>query len=405
MLRKIAVISYLFPNSVYPEFGIFVLNRLKAVKKYHNVIVVNPIPWFPFSNKFDRYRHFNFIPSKEVIEGIEVYHPRFFIIPRYFKILDSVTFLFAILPILSRLTKQQKFDILDLHWTYPDILSGFVLSKKFKKPFLVTLRGKAALNIFPDKNKSGTFKKEISLRSLLLRKLLPKAEMVICLNHELRQETIFSGVPPERAIVIPNGFSDKNFYYMNQAVARKKLGIKSDRKIILSVGNLIYGKGFDRVFKILKTVQKKIPNVEYYVIGTTGAAGNYLNSLNALIQELKLEKHIKLIGKIDHKKLVYWYNSADVFCLPSRGEGCPNVLLEALGCGCPSVTTNVGDVNDLIDNDLLGNVVPHNREIICQVLIDALQKKWDRRKISSVMKNRSWDQCAKDVSRVYKNIL
>ena len=145
---KLLVISYLFPNCITPESGIFVLNRIKAVSKYCDIRVINPVPWFPGCSKFERYKNFNLIPEREKIAGIDVYHPRYFIIPKYCKYLDAFSFCFAVLKTVKKNLRNFHFDLIDLHWTYPDILSGYLLSKLFNKKFLVTIRGKEALNMF-----------------------------------------------------------------------------------------------------------------------------------------------------------------------------------------------------------------------------------------------------------------
>ena len=48
---RVLAMSYLFPNSIYPNSGVFVLNRLKAILNYHEVKVINPIPWFPAASR------------------------------------------------------------------------------------------------------------------------------------------------------------------------------------------------------------------------------------------------------------------------------------------------------------------------------------------------------------------
>ncbi|MBW2998206.1 hypothetical protein KY321_01585 [Candidatus Woesearchaeota archaeon] len=78
---KIITVTSLFPNSKQKNHGIFVLNRVKAMSKYADVEVIAPIPYFPFIKK-NRPRN---IPFYEEIDGISVYHPRFFSIPKLFK--------------------------------------------------------------------------------------------------------------------------------------------------------------------------------------------------------------------------------------------------------------------------------------------------------------------------------
>jgi glycosyltransferase involved in cell wall biosynthesis len=57
---------------------------------------------------------------------------------------------------------------------------------------------------------------------------------------------------------------------------------------------------------------------------------------------------VVLAGPRDPEELKYWYSAADVFCLASSREGCPNVVLESLACGTPVVATAVGAVPDIL---------------------------------------------------------
>ena len=63
-------------------------------------------------------------------------------------------------------------------------------------------------------------------------------------------------------------------------------------------------------------------------------------------------------GREDHGRIPYWHNAADVVCLPSLEEGCPNVVVEALACGTPVVASSVGGVPDLIAGAKQGQLVP-----------------------------------------------
>ena len=94
-----------------------------------------------------------------------------------------------------------------------------------------------------------------------------------------------------------------------------------------------------------------------------------------------------------------------MFCLASRGEGSPNVLSEALCCGCPSVATDVGSVSEILNNDSMGVVIPNNGNKLILGLMTVLAKKYDRRVISSLMKKYDWDWCAKKVVQVYQEAL
>lgn len=401
---KILAVSYLYPNKIYPNYGIFVLNRLKAVHIYHNIIVINPIPWFPFSSKFKRYKNFDRIPRQEIIDGIDVYHPRFFIIPRHFKLLDAFTFCIAVTLTSLRLWRKFKFDIIDLHWTYPDLLSGKILSKLFGKKFLVTIRGKEALNYFVNDTLTG-YTQEISLRTRLIKYLLPKSHSVIALSDELKNICLSNGVNQRNVRVIRNGVSTDKFYFIGQKDSRLTLNLSDNQYILLCVGSLIYGKGFDRLIRIFDQINTIYPNVVLYIIGTEGPAGDYYDELRELVRVNNVCAKVKFVGQVNNDDLLYWYNAADLFCLVSRGEGSPNVLTEALACGCPSVATDVGSVSDIMTEKYMGSMVPNDGALLLPGIMEAIEKDYDRPKIAQHMAHYNWDWCAKKVIKVYTKII
>ena len=409
---KILAISYLFPNSIYPNHGIFVLNRLKAIHKYCDVKVINPIPWFPFSSCFRRYKNYNKIPKKEFIEGIEVFHPRFFIIPRYLKFLDAITFCLAAIPVALKIKKHFLFDLIDLHWTYPDLLSGYLLSTILHKKQLLTIRGNEALNLFLhnkqlDKmeGEESVYVEERSIRSKIIKYLLPKSNYIITLSYELKKKCVSYGVLPKNTEVIRNGVDTSTFRFIGKDICRSKLGLSQDEYIILSIGSLSYGKGFDRIIRVFPEVIKKHPNSALYIIGSEGPAGYFRDNLYKLIKRYNLGDKVNFTGEIKNHDLVLWYNAADIYCLSSRGEGSPNVLSEALACGCPAIATDVGSVSEILNKDFMGFVVPNNDKKILLGLLSALSCEYDRVKISKYMQQYDWDWCAKKVIQVYKRLL
>ena len=143
-------------------------------------------------------------------------------------------------------------------------------------------------------------------------------------------------------LIIRNSFlitCVEHFYYIPKKVARKKLGINQNERFIVSVGSLIRRKGFDLLIKSLATIVNKhtFSDIKLYIIGSEGPEGDFRDELYSLVDQLGLNEHIVFQGQVPNDELCLWYNSSDVFCLASRGEGSPNVLTEALACGCPAV--------------------------------------------------------------------
>lgn len=391
---RILSISYLFPNSQQPEFGIFVLNRLKALSKYCELKVVNPVPWFPGCTIFPRYRPYARVPLLEQLEGLEVYHPRFLSIPRYLKGMEPRTFYTSVFSIIRRLQQKNfSFDLIDVHWIFPDLPASIALSRYFNKKIVATLRGKEALLSSGQKR----------FRSLLVP-ALENTDHVISLSKEMIDLCKEGGVSHNRFSVIRNGADTQNFFWIDRNKAREKLDLPQNQFILLSVGSLIYRKGFDRIIENLNQFKKSHPNIAYYIIGSPGPEGNYESQLKRLCKKYGVENRVVFAGHVPNGSLVYWYNAADIFCLTSRGEGSPNVLSEALTCGCPSVATRVGSASDILRYPWMGELVSNSKEAIFKGVMAALNKEFDRKAIASYMAQFDWDWCAKKVLKVFKSL-
>lgn len=390
---RILALSTLFPSRAYPNFGIFVLNRLKAIHRYHDISVIAPVPTFPFKSRFRRFRNFDAIPAREEIDGLEVEHPHFFTIPHYFKWTDAVFLFLSTLRTISRLSKRNKFDLIDVHWSYPEILTAFIWTRFLGNRFIVTIRGKETL-----------YSLERSLRKYIIEVLLRRADAVITLSTELKELVMSIGVAKEKIHVVPNGVDISRFYRIDQQECRKRVGIKEGKKVILSAGSLILRKGHHNIIELLPIISKKY-DLELYVIGSPSPEGDDRGFLENMVRRLRLD-NVHFVGNVPNKDLVYWYNASDIFCLPSTGEGCPNVVLEALSCGTPVIASNVGDVNNIIDSKLKGFVFDLEKPGELENCLDrAFECQWDREAISASMQERTWDMCAKYIDSIYKKVL
>jgi len=382
---KVLTITSVFPNSLEPHLGIFVKQRMFSLAKFCELKVVAPIYWHKFLK-----RNFK-VPYLEIQDGIEVYHPKFFYIPKFFKSLDGFFFALSTIGTLLKIRKRFDFNIIDAHFAYPDGYGAVLIGKILNIPVSVTLRGTIErLGIHP-----------IIRRQI--RWALNNANAIIAVSNSLKDRATELGITGDKIIVIRNGIDPKKFYLLDKIDSRKRLGLPLDKKILLSVGGLVKRKGFHHVIDILPEVIKFVPNLLYIIIGGPSAEGNISNFLKEKIKKLNLKNYVKLVGPKPHSELVYWYNAADVFCLFSSKEGCPNVIIEALACGVPVVSSNVGGIPELIINDDLGFIVNTKKELK-YALIKTLNKKWNNKKISQFGYQNTWEKVAQDVRKIFKTL-
>jgi glycosyltransferase involved in cell wall biosynthesis len=187
----------------------------------------------------------------------------------------------------------------------------------------------------------------------------------ITVNSHLGLRELQKRWPKSDICFIPNGINDFQETPSNdgrkKVYLRKKFNIPEDMLVVGGVGAVIQAKRFDLLIDAIKSLQQKQVDCGLVIIGD-----------GPLKQELirKAQKDLRqgtffFLGFIpEAEELMEMF---DIFCLTSDVEGTPNVVMEALASGLPVISTNVGDVSEIIDNGVNGIIVPSNHpEIIAQ---------------------------------------
>ncbi len=113
------------------------------------------------------------------------------------------------------------------------------------------------------------------------------------------------------------------------------------------------------IVKIVQELKKKKPNIKAVIGGT----GPEKDKIFDLINKLDLKNNISVCGYIPDAELNSFFNKGRVFVLTSETEGFPRTIVQAALCGLPVVTSNVGDIIDVIDDQLNGFIVNDYRNI------------------------------------------
>jgi teichuronic acid biosynthesis glycosyltransferase TuaC len=241
------------------------------------------------------------------------------------------------------------------------------------------------------------FPKEPGMRSIIQR-VLREAACVIAVSPTLAEEITALAGPDLRVRTIVNGVDAERFHPMPRVEARASLGLPLDSRIILGVGHLVATKRWHLAVRALAVLPT---DVHLHLIGS----GEERGALEALAREVGVAERAHLHGAQPSEALPAWYGAADVFCLPSAREGCPNVVLEALACGRPVVATAVGNVPDLVREGVSGQLVHSDTpEALAETLRRALAREWDATLIVG-RHARTWDDVAREVEQVWEGAL
>jgi glycosyltransferase involved in cell wall biosynthesis len=393
---KLLVFSTLFPHSGAPDAGVFIRERMFRVGKKLPVTIVSPQPWFPGQGLIRLFRpHFRRpAPRHETQQGIEIFCPRFLSFPGVFKQLDGLFMALGAFMTLRRLQRQGRFNLLDAHFGYPDGHAATLLGRWLKVPVTITLRGTEVPH-----------SRRPTLRPLLT-KALERATRLFAVSESLRQHAIVLDVPPSKIRVIGNGVDISKFHPVSREAARQRFGIPGDAKVLISIGALVERKGFHRVIELLPELIRKEPDLHYLIVGGAGPEGDRRAELEQQVESLGLEKRVHFLGSIPSEELKWPLSAADLFVLATSNEGWANVFLEAMACGLPVVTTDVGGNAEVVCQPELGTVVPFGEPLkLRDALREALQKEWSGKLIRSYAEANTWDTRVDNLAEEFRSII
>ena len=246
-----------------------------------------------------------------------------------------------------------KYDIIFSHYWISGI-SGLYLKTWWQVPHVVMFHTLGAA-----KNAIGIGEDEPELR--IQEEALIGRECDRVIASTLREEKFLHEIyrlPMEKISVVPCGVNMKTFRLMDKIQTRQELGI-GDRKVILFVGRIERLKGIDsliRAIPILKDFQPML-----IIAGEDGNRQGEIKNLKILAAELGIADSVFFPGLVEYSQLPYYYNAADVCVLPSYYESFGLFPLESLACGTPVISTDVGDLRNIIHEGETGFVLPDNQ--------------------------------------------
>jgi teichuronic acid biosynthesis glycosyltransferase TuaC len=384
----------IFPNSQLPLHGLFVRERVRALARLCDLRVMAPVPWVPRARWLpERYYRHSLVVREELQGSPPVTHPRFVVFPKVLKSSDGWLLAASCLLPMVALRRRFSFDVIDAHWACPDGVAAVLLARHFGIPVSVTVRGDD-INVFA--RQSG--------RRQAIRWALRQADLVITLSQDLKAGVQELGVPSSRIVVIPNGIDTTRFRRVSRAGARQRLGLEEDGRVLLSVGRLHTSKSYPVLVEALRLLAEEFPDLSLIIVGGPDSESDATPAISAAARGLSIADRVRLVGTQTPDQLVDWYNAADLFCLSTSREGSANVLLEAVACGLPCVTTPVGGNAEAISGPDVGFLVPPEPPRFAAAIRAALTRAWDREAIAERARQRTWhvvaDECCVQLARI-----
>lgn len=244
---------------------------------------------------------------------------------------------------MKKLLEEIKPDILDAHYLTS---YGIPASRLRFHPFIINIWGS---DILLDHNRYG------EKHADLMRKALREVDIIVCDGENTKEEIIKLGKEPGRVQLILLGVDTKKFYPQpKDTEITSSLGIL-DSQIVISLRNLEPVYDIETLIKAIPSVLSQTPDTKFIIAGE----GSQRGYLEGLAKSLGIWESIRFVGMIPHDELPQYLTLADVYVSTSLSDGGVSVsTLEAMACGLPVVTTDVGDNKKWIKDGDNGFLIP-----------------------------------------------
>jgi glycosyltransferase involved in cell wall biosynthesis len=372
---KIAFISIKYPTSINPVSGIFVKEHARAVSLYHNVAVI--------TSEFNKELKTLYKVEEYMDDGIRVFRVYYSKSP-----IPKTTYLIYLWGIFLSFRKLIKEgfipDIIHAH-IYRTGIPALFLGKIYRKPVVLSEH----FSSFP----RGMIK---GIEKLKARFALNRVNLITTVSCDLSNHIKNYGVSSTFKVV-PNAVNTEIFH----PNIDKKL---NDNKRLLLVALFNPIKGIPYLLKAISIVKKIRKDFTLDVVGD----GPYRKRYEKYVSELGISDKVKFHGLKTKIEVAQFMRNADIFVLPSIWENLPCVLIEALASGLPIITTSVGGIPEIFNEDFGILIKPEDIEALVDAILYMIEhyKNYSKEKIHSYAKMHfSYESICKQFDEIYNEVL
>jgi len=391
-VKHVLSLATLYPSPASPRFGSFVACSLEALARRGDwrVSVINPIGLPPLA--LGRYRPLADLPYMAEEGGITVHRPRFTLIPRIGARRNAAAIARAALPLVRQIHAATPIDIIDAQFFFPDGPAAAIIAKAMGLPLSIKARGS-------DITYWG--KQDFACRQML--EAAEAADGLLAVSRDLAQRMAAMGMVADKITLHYTGLDRDRFRPLAHPQLRRQLTrelglpLPDAAPLLVSVGALIERKGQAIAIAALAD----LPEARLVLVGK----GEDEARLRAQAARLGLAERVLFAGVIDHDVMPLLLSAADVMVLPSANEGLANAWVEALACGTPVVTCDVGGARELITGEVAGRLVARTPEAVAEGVRAVLASPPPREAVAALAERFSWQANAAALAAHYEALV
>ncbi|MCU0948190.1 MAG: glycosyltransferase [Porphyrobacter sp.] len=387
-MKHLLSLSTLYPTPLRPRFGTFVQSSLEALAKRGDwqVTVVNPLGVPPVA--FGRYKPLTTIAPFEQAGGVAIHRPRFTLIPKLGAPRNPAAIVKAVLPLVREIHAHTPIDVIDAQFFYPDGPAAAAIARAIGVPHAIVARGSDII-VWGEK--------DFARRQMV--DAACDAGHLFAVSGDLKRRMAAMGMPDDRISVHYTGLDRDRFRPLAHTQLRAQVGgrlgfaLPQGVPVLACVGALIERKGQYLAIEALPS----LPDARLILAGE----GEHELFLRNLATELGVADRVHFAGSVDHDLLPLILSAADAMVLPTVSEGLANVWVEALACGTPVVTCDVGGASELIDRELAGQLIERSTAGVIAGVRAVLAAPRDRLAVAALVDSFSWEANAADLADHY----
>ena len=233
------------------------------------------------------------------------------------------------------------------------------------------------------------------------------SEVIVNSNYMKCELQRLFGLPFEKINVVPNGININNFAGIERDYEFRRQYAMDNEKIILYVGRLVYEKGIQNLISAMPKILNGYHDSKLIIAGK----GGMLDELKAQANSMGLGDKVYFTGYLNAKQVQKMYKCADVAVFPSTYEPFGIVALEAMLAGVPTVVSDVGGLNEIIEHGVNGmKSYAGNSNSIADSVLSLLYDHKLSANISKNAKNKvkeqfNWNKIAQDTHFIYEKAI
>jgi len=338
MLPNILVVTSTFPrweNDTLPDFVYQLCLRLSDSYNIHILA-----PHTSGTRTFEKHKgiivhRFRYAPEiieslaygNGIISGLKRYPWRTSLVP---------FFMIAQWRAIRRLHKKHNFALFHAHWLIPQgLISTFSFTRRKLPPIVCTSHG------------SDLFSLDNIFFRALQRTVIKRSHFVAVVSHGLKEKASKLTNDPNKLLILPMGVDITHKFIPGTRQHHKKTA--------LFVGRLVDQKGIQQLIEAWAIVNQTHPDAILKIVGD----GPKRQALKKQINKVSWKNTVIFIGALENDLLTNYYQSSTVTVFPSiSAEGLGLVLVEALGCQCAVIASDLPGIRDVIINGSTGLLTP-----------------------------------------------